>query len=193
MKATQCTAILNSFSLSAVAQTATPQIASTPPRCSAICRSPSTAIRSRLSSPISKHPADERSRGQIQIEFQAELPSGGPNRRLTLENLHLSGIAALPGELSRPVRSRYSRCRAKTKRFAVNLPIGLRAGRCSFRFVFAWGPADRVSLHDRAGSASSVRAASLEAARPWSAQTLFVLLCRIDQSGRSACRVRRAS
>jgi len=86
MKATQCTAILISFSLSAVAQTATPQIASTPPRCSAICRSLSTAIRSRLSSPISKHPADERSRGQIQIEFQAELPSGGPNRRLTLEN-----------------------------------------------------------------------------------------------------------
>ena len=88
----------------------------------------------------------KESRGQIQIEFQAELPSGGPNRRLTLENLHLSGIAALPGELSRPVRSRYSRCRAKTKRFAVDLPIGLRAGRCSFRFVFAWGPADRVSL-----------------------------------------------
>ena len=33
-------------------------------------------------------------RGEIQIEFSADLPRNGPNRRLTLENHHQSRIAA---------------------------------------------------------------------------------------------------
>jgi hypothetical protein len=33
-------------------------------------------------------------RGEIRIEFEASLPSGGPNRKLTLENHHQKGIAA---------------------------------------------------------------------------------------------------
>jgi hypothetical protein len=33
-------------------------------------------------------------RGEIRIEFEANLPSGGPNRKLILENHHQSGIAA---------------------------------------------------------------------------------------------------
>lgn len=33
-------------------------------------------------------------RGEIRIEFEANLPSGGPNRKLTLENHHQRGIAA---------------------------------------------------------------------------------------------------
>jgi hypothetical protein len=33
-------------------------------------------------------------RGEIQIEFAADLPSGGPNRKLTFENHHQTRIAA---------------------------------------------------------------------------------------------------
>jgi hypothetical protein len=33
-------------------------------------------------------------RGQIRIEIEADLPAGGPNRKLTLENHHQSAIAA---------------------------------------------------------------------------------------------------
>ena len=32
--------------------------------------------------------------GEIRIEFSADLPRGGPNRRLIFENRHQSGIAA---------------------------------------------------------------------------------------------------
>jgi hypothetical protein len=33
-------------------------------------------------------------RGEIQVEFDANLPAGGPNRKLTLENHHQNRIAA---------------------------------------------------------------------------------------------------
>jgi hypothetical protein len=32
--------------------------------------------------------------GEIQLEFRADLPTGGPKRRLVFKNHHLSGIAA---------------------------------------------------------------------------------------------------
>jgi len=36
----------------------------------------------------------QEGRGQIQLEFKADLPLGGRKRRITLENRHQSGIAA---------------------------------------------------------------------------------------------------
>ena len=196
MKATQCTAILISFSHSAVAQTATLKSRvrhQDARRFVARCRRPFARAPVDFS-PISNDPGDERGPPQIQIEFQAEFAFGRSQPAPQLRKSSSERHCGLPGELSRPARSRYSRCRAKTKRFAVDLPIGLRAGRRSFRFSFAWGPADRVSPCTIA-LVLLARFALLfwrQRAR-LSAQTLFVLLCRIEQFGRSACRVRRAS
>jgi hypothetical protein len=85
-------------------------------------------------------------RGQIQIEFQADLPSGGPNRRLTFENRHHSGIAAYQVNCLVP-RDPDIRVVAQRRNDSQSIyqldyvQAGVRSDSS-----FAWGPADRVSL-----------------------------------------------
>ena len=84
--------------------------------------------------------------GQIQIEFQADLPSGGPNRRLTFENRHQSGIAAYQVNCLVP-RDPDIRIVAQRRNDSQSIyqldyvQAGVHSGSS-----FAWGPVDRVSL-----------------------------------------------
>jgi hypothetical protein len=58
-------------------------------------------------------------RGEIQIEFAADLPSGGPNRKLTFGKSSRNPHRGVSGKLSRLARSRSSNTPAETKLLSI--------------------------------------------------------------------------
>ena len=97
-------------------------------------------------------------RGEIQLEFYADLPRGGPNRRLVYENRDQSRISAYLVNCLVPRDPGASDYRAESKLFPIVLSTGLRADRRWFRLAvphwvqrrrMAWCGGDRFVCASR--------------------------------------------
>ena len=76
---------------------------------------------------ISRHRRDERGAGRDSDRVQADLPRGGPSRRLVFENRHQSRIGAYLVNCLVPQRPRNPDRGAESELLAVALSTGLRA------------------------------------------------------------------
>jgi hypothetical protein len=81
-------------------------------------------------------------RGDIRINFRADLPRGGASRRLIFENHHQS--CGLPSQCSRPARSRYPHPRPEPKLFTIVLRTGFHAGRRRLEIAGSGFPHERA-------------------------------------------------
>jgi hypothetical protein len=84
-------------------------------------------------------------RGSIRIEFQADLPSGGPERRLVFENRHQSRLGAYLVNCLVP-RDPEIRIIAQNRNYSQSLYQldYVQTGRRSGGLSFAWGPGGRA-------------------------------------------------
>jgi hypothetical protein len=85
--------------------------------------------------------------GEIRIDFAADLPPGGPNRRLVFENRHQRRIAAYQVNCLVP-RDRDIRIVAQNRNYSQSLYRldYAQAGAPSGAFSATWRPGDRAGL-----------------------------------------------
>ena len=117
--------------------------------CFAICPSRLTAIRLRLrlvSAKFAKIEEMKEGLGEIQLEFRADVPPGGPNRRLDFQKPSPKRYRRLPCQFPGPARPGYSADSAEPKRRTSRCTnwITCRQAFLQAHCLFGWWSGDRL-------------------------------------------------